>query len=143
LKENSILQKNLLPQPEIIINSPKTKIGIINFGSTTKAINEALNHLSNKGIGINHMRIRAFPFSSKIDEFINKHDIVFIVEQNRDGQIKKLLVNEIDVISSKLLSILNYDGMPLTAQFLINKINEYIEEDTNINQLIAPPIKIV
>ncbi|MBT5640829.1 MAG: 2-oxoacid:acceptor oxidoreductase subunit alpha [Rhodobiaceae bacterium] len=135
--------KNLLPQPEIIINSPKTKIGIINFGSTTKAINEALNHLSNKGIGINHMRIRAFPFSSKIDEFINKHDIVFIVEQNRDAQIKKLLVNEIDVISSKLLSILNYDGMPLTAQFLINKINEYIEEDTDINQLIAPPIKIV
>jgi hypothetical protein len=57
--------------------------------------------------------------------------------------MKKLLVNEIDSISSKLLSILNYDGMPLTAQFLIDKISEHLEEDIDINQLIAPPIKIV
>ena len=89
------------------------------------------------------MRIRAFPFSKKIDNFINEHEVIFIVEQNRDAQMKKLLVNEIDSISSKLLSILNYDGMPLTAQFLIDKISEHLEEDIDINQLIAPPIKIV
>ena len=135
--------ENLLPQPKIIINSNKTKIGIINFGSTTRAINESLEYLSGKGIAINHMRIRSFPFSNNIRDFIDQHDIIFVVEQNRDAQMKTLLKTECDIPISKLVSILNYDGMPLTSKFIIDEINKHIEENKDINDLISPLIKIV
>jgi 2-oxoglutarate/2-oxoacid ferredoxin oxidoreductase subunit alpha len=135
--------ENLLPQPKIIINSNKTKIGIINFGSTTRAINESLEYLSGVGIAINHMRIRSFPFSNNIRDFIDQHDIIFVVEQNRDAQMKTLLKTECDIPISKLVSILNYDGMPLTSKFIIDEINKHIEENKDINDLISPLIKIV
>ena len=143
LKKKFNTAKDLLPQPKIKINNLKTKIGIINFGSTTRAINESLNQLSDNGIDINHMRIRSFPFSEKINNFINKHEYIFIVEQNRDAQMKTLLISEIEILSTKLISILNYDGMPLTARFLTTEILDKIEKNIEFNQLITSPLKTV
>ena len=99
--------KEYLPHPIINLNSPKSKIGIINFGSTNVALNDAMQDLTRNGIGINHLRIRAFPFSKSVVDFINDHEFVFVLEQNRDAQMKKLLISEEDLDTNKLISILN------------------------------------
>jgi 2-oxoglutarate ferredoxin oxidoreductase subunit alpha len=133
----------MLPQPIININSPKSKIGIINYGSTTVALNDAITQLSSNGIGVNHLRIRSFPFAKSIKDFINDHDFIFILEQNRDAQMKKLLVSEENLDVSKLISLLNYDGMPLTANFIVDNITESLNNNKNIKAANSPPIKIV
>jgi len=135
--------KEMLPQPIININSPKSKIGIINYGSTTVALNDAIAQLSSNGIGVNHLRIRSFPFAKSIKDFINDHDFIFILEQNRDAQMKKLLVSEENLDVSKLISVLNYDGMPLTANFIVDNITESLNNNKNIKAANSPPIKIV
>jgi 2-oxoglutarate ferredoxin oxidoreductase subunit alpha len=135
--------KEMLPQPIININSPKSKIGIINYGSTTVALNDAMAQLSSNGIGVNHLRIRSFPFAKSIKDFIDDHDFVFILEQNRDAQMKKLLVSEENLDVSKLISLLNYDGMPLTANFIVDNITESVNNNKNIKAANSPPIKIV
>jgi 2-oxoglutarate ferredoxin oxidoreductase subunit alpha len=135
--------KEMLPQPIININSPKSKIGIINYGSTTVALNDAMAQLSSNGIGVNHLRIRSFPFAKSIKDFINDHDFVFILEQNRDAQMKKLLVSEENLDVTKLISLLNYDGMPLTANFIVDNITESVNNNKNIKAANSPPIKIV
>jgi len=135
--------KEMLPQPIININSPKSKIGIINYGSTTVALNDAIAQLSSNGIGVNHLRIRSFPFAKSIKDFINDHDFIFILEQNRDAQMKKLLVSEENLDVSKLISLLNYDGMPLTANFIVDNITESLNNNKNIKAANSPPIKIV
>ncbi len=135
--------KECLPHPIINLNSPKSKIGIINFGSTNVALNDAMQDLTRNGIGINHLRIRAFPFSKSVVDFINDHEFVFVLEQNRDAQMKKLLISEEDLDTNKLISILNYDGMPLTANFIVNNITEIISNNKNIKAANSPPIKIV
>jgi 2-oxoglutarate ferredoxin oxidoreductase subunit alpha len=135
--------KEMLPQPIININSPKSKIGIINYGSTTVALNDAIAQLSSNGIGVNHLRIRSFPFAKSIKDFIDDHDFIFILEQNRDAQMKKLLVSEENLDVSKLISVLNYDGMPLTANFIVDNITESLNNNKNIKAANSPPIKIV
>ena len=135
--------REYLPHPIINLNSPKSKIGIINFGSTNVALNDAMQDLTRNGIGINHLRIRAFPFSKSVVDFINDHEFVFVLEQNRDAQMKKLLISEEDLDTNKLISILNYDGMPLTANFIVNNITEIINNNKNIKAANSPPIKIV
>ena len=135
--------KEMLPQPEIFINSPKTKVGIINMGSTNIALTEAIENLSSVGIGINHLRVRAFPFAKSVVDFIDKHEFIFILEQNRDAQLKTLLVSEEKLDLNKLISILNYDGMPLTAKFIEEKIKESIDSNKIIRNSVSAPIKIV
>tara|TARA_Y100000590_G_scaffold458649_1_gene613807 strand:+ start:12054 stop:13895 length:1842 start_codon:yes stop_codon:yes gene_type:complete len=135
--------KEILPQPEIFTNSPKTKVGIINMGSTNVALTEAIKNLSSIGIGINHLRVRAFPFAKSVLDFIDKHEFIFILEQNRDAQLKTLLVSEEKLDLNKLISILNYDGMPLTAKFIEEKIKESIDSNKIIRNSVSAPIKIV
>ena len=143
INKKFITAKQLLPQPIININSPKSKIGIINFGSTTVALNEAIDKLSSQGIGVNHLRIRAFPFSEGIRNFIETHDFVFILEQNRDAQMKTLLISEEQIEPKKLISLLNFDGMPLTSNFIIDGMQQAINDNKTIKKSISPPIKIV
>ena len=78
--------------------------------------------LKNQGIQIDAMRIRAFPFTKAVDDFINKHDYVFVIEQNRDAQFRSLLVNELEINPKKLIKILNYDGMPVTADCIVEQM---------------------
>ncbi len=129
-----------LPKPVIADVSAKTRLGIVNFGSTDPAVREALALLARQGHGLNHMRIRAFPFASEVAEFAARHEYLFVVEQNRDCQMRHLLVAEADIPSQKLVSIRNFDGMPLTAEFVRAEISAVLAADQQVASASAPPI---
>lgn len=130
----------LLPKPIICDVSAKSKLGIINFGSTDPAVREALDLLSREGHGLNHMRIRSFPFDQSVEDFAARHDFLFVVEQNRDAQMRHLLIAETNISAMKLLPILNYDGMPLTAEFIRTAIFEMFAEQQQIATACATSI---
>ena len=114
--------------PAPIFNQEKStsSIGVIYFGSTDCSMQEALDSLEINNINVDAMRIRSFPFNLEVWEFIEEHDLLFIVEQNRDGQMRTLLMAEGGIIPDKLVSILCFDGQPITASFITNKINAHI-----------------
>jgi 2-oxoglutarate ferredoxin oxidoreductase subunit alpha len=119
--------KQYVPAPEQYPEQPNAKYGVIFFGTTTHAAHEALDELSEDGIHLNALRIRAFPFNKTVDDFIARHEKVFVIEQNRDAQLRTLLMAENDVPPQKMVSVLNYDGMPITAQFISKKIRDYFQ----------------
>ncbi len=96
----------------------RRRFGVIYFGSTSPAMQEALDVLTAAGIHIDAMRLRAFPFPDSVDRFIAAHEQVFVVEQNRDAQMRALLVNELDMDPARLVTMLHYDGTPITARFI-------------------------
>jgi 2-oxoglutarate ferredoxin oxidoreductase subunit alpha len=116
--------KTLIPAPVIEKAAAPTRAGVIWFGSTGAAMAESLAALEADGILLDRMRIRAFPFADAVPEFIATHDKVFVVEQNRDAQLKTLLVNECGIDPAKLVSVLHYDGTPITARFIIEEVAE-------------------
>jgi 2-oxoglutarate ferredoxin oxidoreductase subunit alpha len=118
--------KSLVPGPVIQKSREKAHCGAIYFGSTTAAMKEATAALEAEGIHLDLMRIRAFPFSDAVVEFINSHDQIFLVEQNRDAQMRTLIVTECGIDPARFISILNYDGTPITARFIIAAISERI-----------------
>lgn len=116
----------LVPRPEFKQGSNLSSIGVIYFGSTEASMNEALDLLQLEGIVLDAMRLRAFPFNLEVWEFIEDHDLLFIVEQNRDGQMRTLIMAEGGIVPDKLVSILCFDGSPITADFIFNKITSHI-----------------
>ena len=116
----------LVPKPEFNQDSNSSSIGVIYFGSTESSMLESLDLLSEEGIILDAMRLRAFPFNLEVWEFIEEHDLLFIVEQNRDGQMRTLIMAEGGIIPDKLVSILCFDGQPITADFIFNKITSHI-----------------
>jgi 2-oxoglutarate/2-oxoacid ferredoxin oxidoreductase subunit alpha len=116
--------KSLVPGPVIQKSKEKARCGVIYFGSTTAAMKEAMAALEADGMHLDMMRLRAFPFSETVVEFINAHDQIFLVEQNRDAQMRTLLVNECGIDPARFISILNFDGTPITARFIIGAISE-------------------
>jgi 2-oxoglutarate ferredoxin oxidoreductase subunit alpha len=117
----------LVPQPVVRPAARKTPLGVIYFGSTSPAMQEALEAMGAAGIHVDAMRLRAFPFPASVPEFIASHDQVFVVEQNRDAQMHSLLVNELDVDPAKLVRVLHYDGTPITARFITNAISTRVQ----------------
>jgi 2-oxoglutarate ferredoxin oxidoreductase subunit alpha len=116
--------KALVPAPVIRRAVQPARAGAIWYGSTGAAMAESLAALASDGIHLDQMRIRAFPFADAVAEFIAEHDHVFVVEQNRDAQLKMLLVNECGIDPQKLIAILHYDGNPLTERFVTREIAE-------------------
>ena len=116
--------KSYVPGPVIRQAKEKTRYGAIYFGSTAPAMNEALAALEDEGLHLDTMRVRAFPFPEAVTEFINAHDQVFLVEQNRDAQMRMLLVNECGIDPARFISILHHDGTPITARYIIKAIAE-------------------
>jgi 2-oxoglutarate/2-oxoacid ferredoxin oxidoreductase subunit alpha len=114
--------KSLVPAPVKRMSKERAAYGVIYFGSTSAAMQEALVALELQGLHLDMMRIRAFPFSDEVVEFINAHDQVFLVEQNRDAQMRFLLVNECSIDPARFISILHYDGTPITARFITDAI---------------------
>jgi 2-oxoglutarate/2-oxoacid ferredoxin oxidoreductase subunit alpha len=108
----------LVPKPEISIRDKGGKSGLIYFGATRPAVLEALDLLEREGVKVNAMRIKAFPFGKEVIDFCAAHERVFVVEQNRDAQMRSLLMTEANVPGTKLIPALNYDGMPMTAAFV-------------------------
>jgi 2-oxoglutarate ferredoxin oxidoreductase subunit alpha len=108
----------LVPKPEITVRDKGGKVGLIYFGANMPAVHEALDLLDRDGVRVNALRIKAFPFSGEIAAFCAAHERVFVVEQNRDAQMRSLLMTEANVPGEKLIPALNYDGMPMTAAFV-------------------------
>ncbi|MBG9387188.1 2-oxoacid:acceptor oxidoreductase subunit alpha [Caenimonas aquaedulcis] len=116
----------LVPQPVLRPASRKTPLGVIYFGSTSPAMQEALDVLPESGIHLDALRLRAFPFPESVKQFIASHERVFIVEQNRDAQMHNLIVNELDIDPGKLTRVLHYDGTPITARFITAAITKHV-----------------
>ena len=117
--------KQLLPRLLLYPAEKPARFGAIFYGSTSPAMQEALDVLGERGIHINALRVRGFPFQEEIADFVASHPWVFVVEQNRDAQLKTLLVNEAKVNPTRLLSILHYDGTPVTARYIVDQISQH------------------
>ncbi len=118
---------DLVPQPVLRAAARPTALGVIYFGSTSPAMQEALDVLTASGIDLDAMRLRAFPFPEVVDQFIAAHEQVFVVEQNRDAQMHALLVNELQVDPARLIKVLHYDGTPITARFIAQAIQKHLQ----------------
>jgi len=115
--------KNLVPQPVLTKSATPTRYGVIYYGSTSPAMAEAFEALAAAGVPVDGLRLQAFPFSDVVADFIAEHEQVFVVEQNRDGQVRSLLVNELGVDPAHVLPVLHYDGTPITARFITREIS--------------------
>jgi 2-oxoglutarate ferredoxin oxidoreductase subunit alpha len=114
--------KRLVPAPVIRSATEPTRVGVIYYGSTSAAMEEALEALAGQGIALDTCRVRAFPFAEEIVDFVLAHDRVFVVEQNRDAQLRALLINECALDPARLMPILHYDGTPITARYITEAI---------------------
>jgi 2-oxoglutarate/2-oxoacid ferredoxin oxidoreductase subunit alpha len=126
----------LVPQPVLRPAAKKTRLGVIYFGSTSPAMQEALDVLTESNIALDAMRLRAFPFPQSVAQFIAEHEEVFVVEQNRDAQLRSLLVNEFDIDPAKLIRVLHFDGTPITARFITQAIINHVHAE-----VVAPKRK--
>jgi 2-oxoglutarate/2-oxoacid ferredoxin oxidoreductase subunit alpha len=117
--------KQLVPKALLYPAEKPARFGAIFYGSTSPAMQEALDVLAARGIFINALRVRGFPFQEEIADFVASHPWVFVIEQNRDAQLKTLLVNEAKVNPTRLLSILHYDGTPITARYIVDQVSQH------------------
>jgi 2-oxoglutarate/2-oxoacid ferredoxin oxidoreductase subunit alpha len=118
--------KRLVPAPVLRPARGKTRDGVIYFGSTTPAMHEALEMLEAQGRRLDALRLRGFPFADEVFDFIERHDRVFVVEQNRDAQLRTLITTEGGVDPAKLVPVLHYDGTPITARFIAGEIAQLL-----------------
>jgi 2-oxoglutarate ferredoxin oxidoreductase subunit alpha len=116
----------LVPKAEITIRDKAQKTGVIYFGATRPAVLEGLDLLERDGFRLNAMRLKAFPFGQEVRDFCAAHDRIFVVEQNRDAQMRQLIAMEAEVPAEKLVPALNYDGMPMTADFVRSAILNHL-----------------
>jgi 2-oxoglutarate ferredoxin oxidoreductase subunit alpha len=114
--------RDLVPAPVTGRAHRSARFGVIHYGSTAPAMEEALDALEDHGAVLDVMRLRAFPFHHDVSAFISRYEKVFVVEQNRDAQMRMLLINECNVDPNKLIPVLHYDGTPITARFIIREI---------------------
>jgi 2-oxoglutarate/2-oxoacid ferredoxin oxidoreductase subunit alpha len=114
--------KAFVPKPIRRAAARATSLGAIYFGSTAAAVNEAIEVLEERGILLDFLRVRAFPFSKEVIDFVLEHDQVFVIEQNRDAQLRMLLINEGALDPARLIPVLHYDGLPIAARFIVDEI---------------------
>ena len=115
--------RSLVPEPEIRY-SKFNKAAILTVGGSDGACKEALDRLEAENVALNYCRVRAFPFSDAVREFIDQHDVVYVVEQNRDAQLRTLLMLDSEADPAKLVALLHYNGMPLNAGFVVKRVLE-------------------
>jgi 2-oxoglutarate ferredoxin oxidoreductase subunit alpha len=113
--------KKLVPRA-VIDATAGSDIGIVSIGSCDGAVREAMDVLKAQGVGVDYMRVRAFPFSEDVERFLSAHKVLFVVEQNRDAQFKSLLTLETAVEKSKLRSLLSYSGLPISSTFIVEGV---------------------
>jgi len=125
--------RGMVYTPELYQKISIRTIGIIFFGTTTYAALEAMDLLEQEGIGIDAMRIKAFPFSDMVIAFLDEHEIIFVIEQNRDGQMRRILIQELNTDPLKIQSVLNYDGTPITADFIHKSISTKLSKTSHLS----------
>ncbi|MEP6781397.1 MAG: 2-oxoacid:acceptor oxidoreductase subunit alpha [Gemmatimonadaceae bacterium] len=114
----------VVPTPEFHMQDG-AEVGIVSIGGCHAAVMEAIDHLREGGIVADYMRIKAFPFGASVKEFIDAHPTVFVVEQNRDAQLRSLLAIELGVPRDNMISVLDYGGMPLTSKIVVNAVSNH------------------
>jgi 2-oxoglutarate/2-oxoacid ferredoxin oxidoreductase subunit alpha len=136
LRKKWMTAARLVPQA-IIDRNDKVDVGIVSLGSCDGAVHEARLRLQAQGIQTNYMRIRAFPFGDEVEAFLQAHRINFVVEQNRDAQLRTLLTLETGIEKSRLRSILHYNGMPLPARYVYDGVAAVITPNRPAAQLAS------
>jgi 2-oxoglutarate ferredoxin oxidoreductase subunit alpha len=121
--------RRLVPKPAIEQDA-HIDIGVVAYGSSDGAVREALDILAVHGIKTNYMRLRAFPFGEEVEKFLEQQKLVFVIEQNRDGQMRSLLTLETRVEKAKLRSLLHYSGLPISSEFIVKGVLAEIEPKT-------------
>lgn len=118
--------KDYVPAPDLYQDSNTSKYGVLFFGTSQYSTEEAIDILKADGVNLDAIRIKSFPFNKTVEDFIHSHDKVFVVEQNRDAQMKSLLMIELAANPQKLVSVLNYNGLPITADYIVKSIQAAI-----------------
>jgi 2-oxoglutarate ferredoxin oxidoreductase subunit alpha len=121
--------RHLVPPAVLTKARRKTRLGIIAYGSSDGAVIEARDRLAERGVHADYLRIRAFPFGDEVREFLKTHKTVFVVEQNRDAQMRSLLLLEAGASGERLVSILHYDGMPIPGECVVQGIATHLEKE--------------
>jgi 2-oxoglutarate ferredoxin oxidoreductase subunit alpha len=121
--------KSLVPRPQRrnAGGDKRVRCGAIYYGSTSPAMDEAIHMMAARGTPLDTLRVRAFPFHQDVSDFIADHDFVFVVEQNRDGQLRTLVTNECGIDPMRLVPVLHYDGTPITARFIAGAIGDHLD----------------
>ncbi len=119
--------KSVVPRPARRDAEQPTRYGVIYYGSSSPAMDEAIEILGRDGHRLDMLRVRAFPFHNDVADFVTDHDFVFVVEQNRDAQLRALMVNECGLDPVRLVPVLHYDGTPITARFISRAIAEHLD----------------
>lgn len=126
--------KLYVPAPIFYQQKNNSKIAMLFFGTSNYSAEEAKDILSEQGIDLDAICIKSFPFNDEVNSFIEAHDLVFVIEQNRDAQMRTLLINELEINPKKLIKILNFDGMPITAAFIVNQLLMQLPKNYSIKQ---------
>jgi 2-oxoglutarate/2-oxoacid ferredoxin oxidoreductase subunit alpha len=129
--------KTLVPPALIQPAASSCNLGILYFGTSTFSSEEARDLLSEEGIHVDSLRLKAFPFGKEVEDFVDNHRVVFVIEQNRDAQMRKMMVMELNCHPKKLVPVLNYDGMPITADAIKNQIVSYLNTESNLNHELS------
>ncbi len=119
--------KEYVPGPEVVSAAQKTDIAVLYFGTSEESSREALDYLAKEGVHMDAMRVRAFPFNHEVKSFIEEHEQVFVIEQNRDAQLRTLLMAEFELGPDKLKSVLCFDGTPISARNIKKQINLHLD----------------
>ncbi|GAB2548347.1 2-oxoacid:acceptor oxidoreductase subunit alpha [Rhodanobacter koreensis] len=127
LQKKFTTAKTLLPQPILGRTAQPARYGVIYFGSTSPAMAEAVAILEQGGRYLDTLRVRGYPFADAVMEFIAAHEAVLVVEQNRDAQLRTLLIEQFEVDPMQLIPVLHYDGTPITARFIADAIGERLQ----------------
>lgn len=118
--------KKLVPSAQLYQKQNQSELGMLFFGTSQYSAEEAKDLLQEEGLTIDAIRLKAFPFGKEVEDFISSHRLVFVIEQNRDAQMRKMIILELETSPSKLVSVLNYDGMPITADSIKGQITQYL-----------------
>lgn len=123
--------KTIVPGPQFYPEPDGAEAGMLFFGTSTDSALEAIDKLRAQGIRMDGMRLKAAPFPQSVVDFILEHEIVYVVEQNRDGQMRSILINELEIDPQRLIPVLNFDGFPITADYIIRKIHSHVPQPQN------------
>jgi 2-oxoglutarate ferredoxin oxidoreductase subunit alpha len=134
LKRKFSTAARIVPKPELIGNGV-SEVGIVSVGSCDGAVREALDVLGRQKIDVDYLRIKAFPFCSEVEIFLRSHSTIFVVEQNRDAQLKSLLILETSIEKSKLHSILSYSGFPMSCDPIVDGIRAKLAESPRLTAI--------
>lgn len=120
--------KKMVPSPHLYQKTNQNELGLLFFGTSTQSAEEALDKMKNMGIVFDALRLKAFPFNREVEEFISTHRKIFVIEQNRDAQMRGLLILELQIDPAQLIPVLNFNGMPITAHDIVNKISQHLTQ---------------